>query len=94
MITSTFPWTQVASRIDLLIKQERYISPEVLKEIQQERIPDLESEEPAEWVYNEHSKFEATLEPAYQVGDTVFLEGEAYNTLPLELLMYSCCHRA
>jgi len=72
-------WTQVASRIDLLIKQERYISPEVLKEIQQERIPDLESEEPAEWVYNEHSKFEATLEPAYQVGDTVFLEGEAYN---------------
>ena len=39
----------------------------------------VSAKESAEWLYNERSKFEATLEPAYQVGDTVFLEGEAYN---------------
>ena len=38
-----------------------------------------EGKESAEWLYNERSKFEATQEPVYQVGDTVFLEGEAYN---------------
>ena len=39
----------------------------------------VSEKEAAEWLYNERSKFEATQEPAYQVGDTVFLEGEAYN---------------
>ena len=34
-------WTQVANRIDSLIKQERYISPEVLKDVQQERASDM-----------------------------------------------------
>ena len=37
-------WTQVANRIDSLIKQERYISPEVLKDVQQERASDIENE--------------------------------------------------
>ena len=37
-------WTQVANRIDSLIKQERYISPEALKEAQRERVPDVENE--------------------------------------------------
>lgn len=39
----------------------------------------VSAKESAEWLYNERSKFEATQEPVYQVGDTVFLEGEAYN---------------
>ena len=39
----------------------------------------VSAKESAEWLYNERSKFEATLEPLYQVGDTVFLEGEPYN---------------
>ena len=39
----------------------------------------VSAKESAEWLYNERSKFEATQEPAYQVGDTIFLEGEAYN---------------
>ena len=39
----------------------------------------VSAKESAEWLYNERSKFKATQEPAYQVGDTVFLEGEAYN---------------
>lgn len=39
----------------------------------------VSSKESAEWMYNERSKFEATQESAYKVGDTVFLEGEAYN---------------
>lgn len=39
----------------------------------------VSAKESAEWLYNERSKFEATQESAYQVGDTVFLEGEAYN---------------
>ena len=37
-------WTQVANRIDSLIKQERYISPEALKEAQRDRVPDVENE--------------------------------------------------
>ena len=39
----------------------------------------VSAKESAQWLYNERSKFEATQEQAYQVGDTVFLEGEAYN---------------
>ena len=39
----------------------------------------VSAKESAEWLYNERSKFEAALEPAYQVGDTVYLEGEPYN---------------
>ena len=39
----------------------------------------VSAKESAEWLYNERSKFEATQEPTYQLGDTVFLEGEAYN---------------
>src|SRR5699024_1188412 len=39
----------------------------------------VSEKEAAEWLYNERSKFEVTQEPEYQVGDTVFLEGEAYN---------------
>lgn len=39
----------------------------------------VSAKESAEWLYNERSKFEATQEPEYQVGDAVFLEGEVYN---------------
>ena len=39
----------------------------------------VSAKEAAQWLYNERSKFEAIQEPAYQVGDTVFLDGEAYN---------------
>ncbi len=39
----------------------------------------VSEKEAAEWLYNERSKFEVTQEPTYQLGDTVFLEGEAYN---------------
>ena len=51
----------------------------------------VSAKESAEWLYNERSKFEATQEPEYQVGDAVFLEGEPYNitrigTFNVELL--------
>ena len=162
-------WTQVASRIDSLISQERYMAPEEIKPEQQADIPEetedspfveqvmrdaeaiATAEEPyerffvidvdrgskiayaiwddqtndyyvdeegvteefdsewlandylqevkkavaareaAEWEHIEHAKFEAVSEPSYQVGDTVYLEGELYNitrigTFDVELL--------
>lgn len=51
----------------------------------------VSAKESAEWLYNERSKFEATQEPVYQVGDTVFWREKHTISLPLELLMYSCC---
>ncbi len=37
------------------------------------------AKEAAEWEYVEHAKFEASLETSYQVGDTVYLEGDPYT---------------